>query len=189
MIAMIGGVVMKVDIDLVVRASKGDKDAFSDLYYSCYKDLYKFALYTIGNADDAADVVSDTFVELYRGIGKLREPEAFCPWAFRILSVRCKKEISNVIRKRAVYNLDDLIETPKEGSENIEEDIAESASLASALSKLDGEERMIVVLSVLHGYTNREIAEMIGKPQGTVSSKLHRTYAKLREMLGGENNG
>ncbi len=44
MIAMIGGVVMKVDIDLVARASNGDKDAFSDLYYSCYKDLYKFDL-------------------------------------------------------------------------------------------------------------------------------------------------
>ena len=44
---------MKVDIDLVVKASKGDKDAFSDLYYSCYKDLYKFALYTIGDAENA----------------------------------------------------------------------------------------------------------------------------------------
>ncbi|MBQ7874110.1 MAG: sigma-70 family RNA polymerase sigma factor [Oscillospiraceae bacterium] len=180
---------MKVNIDLVVRASKGDKDAFSDLYYSCYKDLYKFALYTIGDAEDAADVVADTFVELWRGIGKLREPESFCPWAFRILSTRCKKEISGIIKRRGIYNLDDLIETPTEGSENIEADISENASLAAALSKLDGDERMIVILSVLHGYTNREIAEMIGKPQGTVSSKLHRTYAKLREMLGGENDG
>ena len=75
------------------------------------------------------------------------------------------------------------------GSEYIEEDISESASLASALSKLESDERMIIILSVLHGYTNKEIAEMIGKPQGTVSSKLHRTYAKLREMLGGENDG
>ena len=40
---MIGGVVMKVDNELVVKASKGNKDAFSDLYYSCYNDLYKFA--------------------------------------------------------------------------------------------------------------------------------------------------
>ena len=189
MIAMIGGVVMKVNNDLVVRASKGDKDAFSDLYYSCYKDLYKFALYTIGDAEEAADVVSDTFVEIWKGIGKLRDPSSFGSWVFRILSVRCKKEISDVIKRRGIYNFDDLIETPSQGSENIEEDISESASLASALSKLEGEERMIVVLSVLHGYTNREIAEMIGKPQGTVSSKLHRTYAKLREMLGGENNG
>ena len=180
---------MKVDKDLVVKASKGDRDAFSDLYYSCYKDLYKFALYTLGDADDAADVVSDVFVEIWKGIGKLRDADSFAPWAFRILSTRCKKEISNIIKRRATYNIDDLIETPSEGSENIEEDIAESASLSAAISKLDGEERMVVVLSVLHGYTNREIAEMIGKPTGTVSSKLHRTYAKLREMLGGENNG
>ncbi len=189
MIAMIGGVVMKVNEDLVVRASRGEKDAFSDLYYSCYKDLYKFALYTLGDSEEAADVVADTFVELWRGIGKLRDPSAFPSWAFRILGVRCKKEIADMIKRRAVYNLEELTEIPVEGSENIEEIVSENASLAKALSELDGEERMVVVLSVLHGYTNKEIAGMIGKPQGTVSSKLHRTYAKLREKLGGENNG
>ncbi|MBR5872818.1 MAG: RNA polymerase sigma factor [Oscillospiraceae bacterium] len=180
---------MKVDKDLVIKASKGDKDAFSDLYYSCYKDLYKFALYTLGDQDEATDVVSDTFVELWKGIGKLRDPSSFAPWAFKILSTKCKIEISNMIKRREIYNIDDLIETPSSDSGNIDEDFIESASLSSALSKLDGEERMVVILSVLHGYTNREIAKMIGKPQGTVSSKIHRTYAKLREMLGGENNG
>ncbi len=180
---------MKVDNELVIKASKGDKNAFSDIYYSCYKDLYKFALYTIGDSESAADVVADTFVEIWKGIGKLRDANSFSSWTFRILSVRCKNEISNIIKRREEYNFDDLIETPLPGSENMEEDIAEGASLAAALSKLEGEERMIVVLSVLHGYTNKEIAEMIGKPQGTVSSKLHRTYGKLREMLGGENNG
>lgn len=189
MIAMIGGVVMKVDIDLVARASNGDKDAFSDLYYSCYKDLYKFALYTLGNSEDAADVVSDAFVEIWKNLPRLREPGAFGSWAFRILSLRCKREIANLIKKRNTYNLDDLIETPSETSVNIEEDISESASLAGALSKLDPEDRMIVILSVLHGYTNKEIAQFIGRPQGTISSKLHRSYAKLRELLGGGNNG
>ena len=180
---------MKVNKELVVKASRGDRDAFSDLYYSCYNDLYKFALYTLGDAEEAADAVSDTFVELWRGIGKLREPSSFGSWAFKILSVRCKIEVKNMIKRRETYNLDDLIETPFEGSENIEEDISENASLASALSKLEADERMVVVLSVLHGYTNKEIGEMLGKPQGTIASKLHRTYAKLREMLGGENNG
>lgn len=80
MIAMIGGVVMKVDMNLVTKASSGDRDAFGELYNSCYKDLYKFALYTLGNADDAADVVSDTFVDIWRGLPKLREPEAFSSW-------------------------------------------------------------------------------------------------------------
>ena len=179
---------MKIENDLIVKASNGDKEAFSELYYSCYKDLYKFALYTLGNEEDAADVVSDTFVEIWKGIGKLRDSSSFNAWTFRILSTRCKKEIGNIIKKRATYNLDDLMETPSDEAGNIEDDIIESTNLASALSKIDGEERMILILSVLHGYTTKEIAQMIKKPHGTVSSKLHRTYAKLREMLGGEDN-
>lgn len=180
---------MNVNIDLVAKASKGDAEAFSDLYYSCYQDLYKFALYTLGNSEDAADVVSDVFVDIWKSLPNLREPAAFGSWAFRILSLRCKHEIGNLIKKRNTYNIDDLIETPSEESISIEEDVAESASLASALSKISPEDRMIVILSVLHGYTNKEIGELLGRPQGTISSKLHRTYSKLRELLGGESNG
>ena len=106
---MIGGVVMKVDNELVIKASKGDKNAFSDIYHSSYKDLYKFALYTIGDSESPSDVVADTFVEIWKGIGKLRDANSFSSWAFRILSVRCKKEISNIIKRRGEYNFDDII--------------------------------------------------------------------------------
>lgn len=174
---------MKVDLELVKRAAKCDKIAFSELYYSCYKDFYNFALYILGNPEDAADVVSETFVEILKGIGKLREPGAFSSWAFKILSVKCKKEISNSIKRRGEFDFDELIDTPFPGSENFETDIADSASLSSALSAINAEERMIVVLSVVYGYTHREIAEIIGKPMSTVSSKLYRAYAKLRKKM------
>ena len=59
---------MKVDLELVKRAAKCDKIAFSELYYSCYKDLYNYALYILGNTEDAADVVSDTFVDVWKNI-------------------------------------------------------------------------------------------------------------------------
>ncbi len=174
---------MNVERELVIKAMKGDKEACSDLYYSCYKDFYNFAFYTFGNADDAADVVSDTFVEIWKGIGKLRNPEAFVPWAFKILSIRCKKEISNIIKRRGEYNFDELAEVPFAGFENFEEDIEEGVTLAAALSELESEERMIVILSVLHGYTHREIAGILGKPLSTVSSKLYRAYGKLRKRI------
>lgn len=179
---------MKVDNNLVIKACAGDKNAFSDLYHECYKDLYKMALYTLGNDEIAQDVVADTFVEIWKGISKLREPLSFTPWAFKILNIRCKKEIAYIIKNRNVYNIDDLIESPSELSVSLEETLSESASLAAALSKLEAEERMIVILSVLHGYSNKEISKMLEKPQGTISSKLHRTYAKLRVMLGGKEN-
>lgn len=186
---MIGGVVMKIDPAIVEKAMTGDKEAFTTLYQTCYRDLYKFALYTLGNAEDAADVVSDTFLEVWKGLPKLRQAEAFPQWAFRILSIRCKREIAGIIQKRNTYNLDDWIEKPAEEAGDLDETVSESAALAVALSRLETEERMVIVLSVLHGYTNKEIAEMLGKPQGTVSSKIHRTYAKLRAMLGGEDYG
>lgn len=174
---------MKVDTKLVIRAREGDREAFSEIYYACYKDMYNFAFYTFGNPEDAADVVSDTFVEILKGIGKLRAAESFAPWAFKILSGRCKKEISARIKRRGELPLEDFSEMPSIGSENLEGDIAEKATLAKALSELEPEERMILILSALYGYTHREIAGIIGKPQSTVGSKLYRTYGKLRKKI------
>ena len=174
---------MKVDTKLVIRAREGDREAFSEIYYACYKDMYNFAFYTFGNPEDAADVVSDTFVEILKGIGKLRAAESFAPWAFKILSGRCKKEISARIKRRGELPFEDFSEMPSIGSENFEGDIAEKATLAKALSELEPEERIILILSALYGYTHREIAKILGIPRGTVSSKLHRIYAKLRRRL------
>jgi len=174
---------MKAEIETVINACRGDKDAFAKLYYCFYKDFYNFALYSLGNPEDAADVVADAFVEIWRNIGKLRSPEAFSAWAFKILSIRCKNEISKKAERRGFYNFEELTEIPSPGSENFEDEIAESTILAAALGELNPEERMIVVLSVIYGYTRREISKIIGKPQGTVGSKLFRAYEKLKKFM------
>ena len=174
---------MKVDADLVIRASKGDKTAFSDLYYVCYKDFFNFAIYSVGNAEDAADIVSDTFVEIWKGISKLKNPEAFAAWAFRILNTRCKREIAEIIKHRGEFCFEELGESSFCSLRNMEADITESACLSAALSKLEPDERMLLILSAFYGYKHREIAEIIGKPRGTVSSRLSRIYVKLRELM------
>ncbi len=189
MIAMNGGVVMILDPGLALKARDGDRDAFAALYEACYPELYRFALYTLGNQEDALDAVSDTFLEAFKGVSNLREPAAFKGWIFRILSVRCKRAVGGLILRRNTFNLDDFVETADRGGVSLEDAAVDNAALAKAIAKLQPEERMILVLNVLHGYTTKEIAEMLAKPQGTVSSKLHRTYGKLRDMLGGEEDG
>ena len=174
---------LKIPREIVEKASAGDRDAFGEIYYSCYRDFYNFALFTVGNPEDATDVVADSFVEILRGIGKLRNPEAFSSWAFRILGIRCKKEIREIMRRRGILNFDELGELPSFGSENMAEVLSESASLFAALSALEPEDRMIVVLYVLHGYTHREISEITGRPEGTVKSRLYRAYEKLRKLM------
>lgn len=132
------------------------------------------------------DAVSDTFVDILKGLPKLKNPDSFGPWAFRILSLKCKNMIGREIEKRNTIDIDDMVKTPSLSASPIDETISESSSLYAALKSLKDEDRMIIVLSVLHGYSNKEISKIMDMPQGTVSSKLARSYTKLRKMLGGE---
>ena len=56
---------MRIDVDLVERARCGDVEAFSEIYDSIKDELYKYALYTLGNSCDAEDAVSETFFEAF----------------------------------------------------------------------------------------------------------------------------
>ena len=78
-------------IELVSRAKQQDSHAFAELYEMVYQDLYRMALYTLGNPQDAENVVSDTVLDAYCNIGKLREAAAFKGWIFKILSNKCNR--------------------------------------------------------------------------------------------------
>ena len=99
---------------------------------------------------------------------------------FRILSARCKRQIGRIVARKNEIDLDSYYETAEEA---IPENATHRAELREALASLAAEERQIVLLSVLEGYTMREIAGMLGLPQGTVSSKLSRSLHKLRKFL------
>ena len=160
---------MVVDVTAVREARLGDKDSFARVYQQIADDLYRVALYSLGNAHDAQDVVSETFIEAFKGIKNLRDDNSFRPWIMRILSIRCKRKIGQYISGRNELDIDDFLDLTEEG-EGVEE-------------TLTPQERQIIALAVVQGYTVRETAEILGAPQGTVSSKLHRTLKKLRAQL------
>ncbi len=162
----------------IERARDGDREAFGRLYEAVALDLYRMALYTLGDPQDAEDMVAETFLEAWKGIHNLRETDRFRQWMLRILSVRCKRRVARYIQEKGNIDIDDYLE------EGVPDTGGPRAEVRDAMARLAPEERQIVLLSVLQGYTMREIAGMLGLPQGTVSSKLHRTLKKLRQMLG-----
>lgn len=165
----------KRDVSLAV---KGDKEAFSRLYALVYEDLYRTAFYSLRNEHDAADAVSDTVFDAFNSIKKLRSAEAFRSWIFKILFAKIK-------RKQAEYaNAASDINAPE--YENVLNEIFEfeNAELADAMYKIDDEERTILSLSVLCGYTGDEIARICSINPSTVRSKLMRTKEKLKKLIG-----
>ena len=171
---------MKIDKTLVLQAKAGDDSAFASLYETIWQDLYKSAFYILGNRDDAMDVVSETFMEAYRGISKLRDEAAFKSWMYTILNARCKRKIAGYMKERGNISIDDLF-----GECSVEFDGHSDlrVTLSSALAGLTQEERTIVVLSSVQGYTTREIATILKKPHGTICSKLSRTLKKIRATM------
>lgn len=162
----------------IERARNGDREAFGRLYEAVALDLYRMALYTLGDPQDAEDMVAETFLDAWKGIHNLRETDRFRQWMLRILSVRCKRRVARYIQEKGNIDIDDYLE------EGVPDTGGPRAEVRDAMARLAPDERQIVLLSVLEGYTMREIAGMLGLPQGTVSSKLHRTLKKLRQMLG-----
>lgn len=173
---------MVVDVTAVKQARLGDKDSFAEVYQQIADDLYRVALYSLGNAHDAQDVVSETFIEAYKGIKNLRDDNSFKPWIMRILSIRCKRKIGQYITGRSEMDIEDFLDLSEEG-DGLEEKSTRKIALVNALETLTPQERQIIALAVVQGYTVRETAEILGAPQGTISSKLHRTLKKLRVQL------
>jgi len=171
-----------IDTSKVEAARLGDKDCFAQVYESIASDLYKVALYTLGNAHDAEDVVSETFIEAYRGITNLRDVGSFRPWMMKILSVRCKRKVTEYVKHKNNFDIENFMATLSDEAD-LSLDVSEQVTVVAALARLNSSERQIIALSVLQGYTTKEIAQILGSPQGTVSSKLHRALAKLRKML------
>ena len=97
---------MKYTVDKVISAKKGDKEAFSQLYEEIGLDLYKMAVYTLGNKDDAEDVVLETVEAAYKGIKSLRDPNRFGAWIMKILSNKCKAKIREYVRQSAYPQTD-----------------------------------------------------------------------------------
>ena len=164
--------------DLIKEAKKGDADAFGRLYASLSHELYRFALYYLHREADAEDAVQDAALSAYKNIRYLKKPESFRSWFFKILSNECKKYLLK--RSSRPEDLTDDFPTLAEPTGN---DHVLRFELAELLDALQDDDRQIVLLSVLEGYSSKEIAQITGIKANTVRSRLSRSLHKIRAEL------
>lgn len=158
----------------VKLAINGSTEAFARLYSLVYKDLYHIALYSLRSTHDACDVVSDTVLDAFSTIGKLKDEKAFRSWIMRILSAKIK-------HKQRDYFSDTTVLTDDNEPEN--EFDFENLELRQALENLEPQDRIILSMSVLEGYTSEEISEICDINANTVRSRLSRIKKRLRLEL------
>lgn len=164
---------------LLQEAKDGNRSAFSMLYGEIAKELYYYALRFFGNKEDAEDAVQEAALRVFKNICTVQKPESFKAFFFKTLSNTAK----TMYGQKKIYPLP-LEEVPEcESTENVEHSVSEKTDMEAVLLRLSPEERQIVLLSVVGGFTSKEIANTVGITAGAVRAKLSRTLHKLRETL------
>ena len=175
------------ELVLIRKAQRGDVKAFSELYARIYRELYRFALYTMKHPQDAEDAVSETVIAAYENIHKLKKEESFRSWIFTILANRCRRKLKTVQKMEelpeSLAAAEFLYDTGFFKLAAAEQDHAESCDVRKAFMKLDEEDRIIVACSVLEGYASAEIGRMLGMNPATVRSRKARAIDRLRRIL------
>lgn len=171
--------------DLAGRLAEDVDSSFERLVLTYQDRLYRFALRLSGSPQDAEEIAQDSFVRAYHALARYGPDRirtmTLRPWLYQI----CLNVFRNRIRRRTleVVTLDG---GGPEGGQERPEQMAEAAERARELSDLLGtlpeRYRTTVILRHIEGLSIAEIAAIVGQPEGTVKSNIHRGLASLREV-------
>ncbi len=169
---------------LVLQCQEGDGDALRTLIARWQPRLARLAWRLIGEREAARDVVQDAWLAIVRGLKRLDDPARFRSWAYRIVTNKCADWIRRrSVRRSAAKELRNAATSKRDDSSNHTDSADEVARMLDALVKLPDEHRAVLSLHYLDEMGVREIAEVLGVPQGTVKSRLHHARNRLKEAL------
>lgn len=189
--AMIDG-----DAVLVARAKEGDEAAFECLVQTHEAEVYRVCRRMLGSPDAAMDAAQDTFVRVFRSLGRFRSDAAFRTWVYGIAVNVCRNVLASRAHRTAarttslsadgergalVLDLPDQGLDPERAAYGHEL----GRALESALGSVSPEHREVIVLREVEGLDYEEIAATLGCRLGTVKSRLARARAALMAALEG----
>jgi len=169
-----------MDTDLIERARRGDESAFASLALEMHDRLHTVAHGILRDPDHAQDALQQALVATWRELPRLRDPQRFQAWTFRILVNICRTEARRARRWVPTVLPEDVSE-PRAARDL--EAVADRDQLERAFRRLSVDHRAVVVLHHYLGLRPPEIAEALGIPVGTVGSRLHQALRSLRAAI------
>ena len=171
------------DRALIARHAAGDRDAFATLVERHRDRLWRVALRTLGDPDDAADAVQEALLSAYRAAGAFRGDAAVTTWLHRIVVNACL-DLARRRVTRPTTVLSDASAAELRAPEPSPYDASDTAAaVLGALRQLPIEQSAAVVIVDVEGFSVHEAAQILDTPEGTVKSRCARGRARLAELL------
>jgi RNA polymerase sigma-70 factor, ECF subfamily len=164
------------DAEAIRRCREGEGEAFQHLVHRYQRRALAHARALTGNDADAADAAQSAFLDAFRHLRRFDETREFYPWFYVLLRNRCFKQW---VRSQDRASAHDHVEAAAPGV-NSPEDLYD---LRTALDCLPSDDRELIVLKHLDGWTYDEIAERLDIPRGTVMSRLFHARQRLKALM------
>jgi len=186
----------KIRKEVIENCKAGDEKAFAEIVLHCQKKVFNIAYRMLGNLEEAKDLAQEVFISVFESIKDLKEEIKFDAWLTQITLNHCRNRWKYLKRRQyfSSDSLDDPIETedgnmpraihdPSGNPETLYEKKMIQDSIQRGLLKLKEDQRELIVLRDLQGFSYEELGEYLGLPEGTIKSKLHRARMDLKEVL------
>ncbi|WP_350279861.1 RNA polymerase sigma factor [Kribbella sp. HUAS MG21] len=167
-----------LDGQLIRAARHGDVEAISTLVADSHPTVRRFARTLCATPQDAEDAAQEALIILYRKIGMLRATGALTSWMFRIVRNECLR------RARAVLRDLPIEPEPAPSAEDEALRQLEAQAVAAAIARLPADQRSVLVLRDIQGYSGPMVAKALGLTVPAMKSRLHRARTTVRESLG-----
>ncbi|WP_017328426.1 sigma-70 family RNA polymerase sigma factor [Synechococcus sp. PCC 7336] len=181
------------DIDLVGQIARGERAALSALYGHYAGVVYALAFKILGSVEEAEEVVLDAFAQVWRSAEQYESQRGRVDtWLFTIARSRALDRLRS--RQRSARILASVQAEVKVSAPTQIHNPADSVVLNErrervqiAMQQLPDPQRLVLEMAYFQGLTQAEIATEIGKPVGTVKTRVRLGLSKLRDALGGLN--
>ena len=171
-----------LDEYLILSAQAGSRVAMGELARRWTPRLLRHAQHLLGSAEQARDVVQETWLAVMRGLRRLEDPTRFAAWVYAIATRRCADVIRSSVRLRAFREKAQTDPTNAELPRGADEQL----DMRGALSRLPSDQAVVMAMFYGADLSIEEISAALSIPAGTVKSRLHNAREALKSMLGRE---
>jgi RNA polymerase sigma-70 factor, ECF subfamily len=168
-----------MDTDLVIRAQRGDEEAFASLALAVGDRLHAVSHRILRDIDLAEDATQQALLAIWRDLPQLRDPARFDAWSYRVLVNACYAQARS---ERRWSPLLPVLDTDH-GAGDPQLSVADRDQLERGFRRLPPDQRAVFVFRHYLGLTEPEIATQLELPLGTVKSRLHYARISMRAAL------
>ena len=177
------GVKIVIDTEKFKRAKEGDLKAIEQICIETWEPLYRFIYYKVQNREEAEDITQESYIRTFNYMKENKVPEENFLGFMKMVSLNIIRDRWRKQKRRGVVL--DLKEINLENMTSMDQQntIAQRLLIKGALEKLNEDQRAILNLRIIKGYSVSETAKLVGKTESAVRTSQYRALQALSRLL------